>query len=191
MSARLAREFAYLSRMQFRNHGAQRRNERTKIDQTIGFGPKNDHCEGALLELLLHGEVFVNRDQDIEAPRHDIQQGAIIKVSPPHFRGGSHLVSRQLPREAPWHAAVQQHTHRVRNLVPLRGYCLVQESGLRKLQHRYRVLTRNTRKIREEFVQRIAGFEIINQRLYWHPRSREDGSPAEAIGRRGYKRLRR
>lgn len=43
------------------------------------------------------------------------------------------------------------------------------------------MLARHIGKLHQELVQRIARFEIVEQRLHRHPRTREHGRSAEAL----------
>ena len=131
--ARLANQFADLSRAQFRDCGAQCRSKWTKISEAIGLRAKNDHRKGPLFKALLFWQALIDSDQHVEAPIHHLEQWTIVKIGPPHLRSGSYLVPRQLARQAPRHASVQEHTHVNRYFETLCGYRLVQEGGFRNL----------------------------------------------------------
>jgi hypothetical protein len=99
-----------------------------------------------------------------------------------------HLMSNEHRDEAVWQIAVEQHAHAVR----------IETGGLRRgrrqralgeFKHRNRVFAGNTWELSEEPVDRITGFEIVDQTLHRHASSREDGRAPEAIGRAGDERV--
>lgn len=73
---------------------AKCRDEGQKIGQSVRLGPKNDNSKRPILESLLFRQTLVDRVQDIEAPCHGVQKGAIIEITPTHFRRRFDLVRR-------------------------------------------------------------------------------------------------
>ncbi|MBI3574676.1 MAG: hypothetical protein HY083_03335 [Gammaproteobacteria bacterium] len=91
-SLKSAGQFANLAWTKFPNCTAKCRNKRKKINQSVGPGPKHNDRERPVVEPLLPGKAFVDRDQHIEAPGHRLKQRAIVKISPTHFRSSFNLV---------------------------------------------------------------------------------------------------
>ena len=141
----LASQFANLAWTKFFDCKAKCRDKGKKISQTVRPGPKNNNSERPIVKPLLFGQALVNCDQDIEAPGHDIQQRAIIKVAPTHLRDCLNLVHRQFPGKVFRHATIKKNSHI--NCLRLRRYSLGKKRRLRKFQHGNSVLAGNARKV--------------------------------------------
>ena len=64
-----------------------------------------------MVESLLLWDTLIDRNQDIEAPSHQVEQRSIIEISPTHFGSRSDFMSRQLAPKTPWYAAIEKDTH--------------------------------------------------------------------------------
>lgn len=87
-------QFTDLTWTKFFDCKAKCRNKGKKIGQPVGLGPENNNSKGRFLSRCLFRQTLVDRDQDIEAPSHGIQQGAIMEITPTHFLHRFDLVRR-------------------------------------------------------------------------------------------------
>ncbi len=128
-SALLASQFANLTWTKFFDCKAKCRDKGKKISQAVRLGPKNNNSERPTSKPLLFRQALVNRDQDIKASSHGIQQGAIIKITPTHLRGCMDLVHRQFLGKTFRHATIKKNSHaNCRKITPLQPWQEAQTS---------------------------------------------------------------
>jgi hypothetical protein len=75
---------------------AHRTYERAQVTQTVARRHHGDDGDVQPLDVLLEGDVAVNREQDIEATSRRLKKGAILESGPPFLLGGADIVPAQL-----------------------------------------------------------------------------------------------
>ncbi len=91
-SLKSAGQFTNLARTKFLDRKTERRDKGKKVNQSVGPGLKHNDRERPIVEPLLSGKAFVDRDQHIEAPTHSTKQRTIVKIGPTDFRSSFNLM---------------------------------------------------------------------------------------------------
>jgi hypothetical protein len=78
-----AGQFPNLTRTKFFDRKEKRRNKGKKIGETARPCPKNNNSERPIVKPLLFRQPLVNRNQDIEAPDHGIEQAPSSRFPQP------------------------------------------------------------------------------------------------------------
>ena len=90
------------------------RHQLQEIRQPIGPRLEHEDGDGERRQVLLKGQVAIDRDEDVELPCRRCQQGTVLEAGPVHLRDGLDRVARQAARQAPIDALIQQHLKRRR-----------------------------------------------------------------------------
>ncbi len=85
--------------------------QRSKVFQAIGRRLKNDHGDGELRELLLKGQVAVNRHKDIELFLRTPKQLTVLDTSPAGLRNRDHFMAINLFGQSMVDTLVKKNLH--------------------------------------------------------------------------------
>ncbi len=56
-------------------------------------------------------DALVDRNEEIEQTCHGVEKRPVIQIGPTHLVNGANFVTRQLPGQTLWDAAIQEHPH--------------------------------------------------------------------------------
>jgi len=85
--------------------------ERTQVDQSVGQGTQHDHGDRESGQVLLEGEIAVDRDERIELARRESEQITVLDRCPSHRGDRPDFVPGDILGEATIHALIEQHSH--------------------------------------------------------------------------------
>jgi hypothetical protein len=91
----------------------QLRHERPEIGKSVRQGFQDSNCDREDSDVLLKGEITINRHEDIEAFSGERKQFAVSDRDPTHLAGGFDFVADKVARKTPVYALVEEHLHAV------------------------------------------------------------------------------
>ena len=143
------------------------------------MGAQQNNAKWAVTQILLIAQVLVDRHKRIEVSADSVEQRTVIKIRGPQERAcGGHSMLRNKCGETLRHAGIEYNAH-----AKLRGADdgLPQQCLASELQHGNRMFSRDSRKVRQEFGERMSAFDVINQDPHRYTRASKARLAAETV----------
>ena len=146
------------------------RHQRPGVFDAVGGRSQNHDGEGKGFELLLMWQAFVHRQKDVKLAGigDEPEQLAVLDARPTGARDSLHLMAGQIPPETRRHTFIKDDAHLRGDQHPFAGF-FEKGDGL---------FAGNGGEILQKIIERIAAFEVVNQRAGGNARPGEAGRAA-------------
>jgi len=147
-----------------------------KLDHRPACSRENQNSETSRTKVLLIAQVLIGGDEGIECRLGCAEKVAVFKFGPSHFVGGGNAVTRQQAAQGRRRSLVEENLHGRRGPIQASGG---RQTLFGVAQNRLHLFTSHAGEPFEEFIHSSPVFQVLEQRLDWHPCALEDPNAAD------------
>ena len=156
------------------------RDEGNQVLQRVRMRPEQHDAKRACAQILLKAQTPVDSHEGLAERGDGVKQRPVIEIgASEHAAHGHDRVPRDVAGEALGHTRIEDKAH---DWLGRGNGGLTEQRLAREFEDGDCVLARHAREVLEELPERMAAFDVVDERAHGNARPRETGLTTEAIG---------